>query len=267
MGINKHNRRFLNYCMKSGVDFQNTLQVGRQNCLFIDKKIGIEYYGYAEPLFHFLGAKTVDSLDYDDFEQATIIHDMNLPITENLIEKYSVVMDGGTLEHVFNYPVAIKNCMEMVKIGGHFISITPGNNWFGHGFYQFSPDLFFSLLSEQNGFDETHVFMTNDYSQWFEVRSPKEINCFADFPRGRNKPALLFVVSKKISSTPKELKALQSHYVNAWKNNSSEKKKSNNKILSFVKKFIPKKILLFIYDVKLFFRRLNKSFFYKKVKI
>jgi 2-polyprenyl-3-methyl-5-hydroxy-6-metoxy-1,4-benzoquinol methylase len=57
------------------------------------------------------------------------------------------VFDGGTLEHIFDYPTAIKNCMKMVKPGGHLLLTTPANNWFGHGFYQFSPELFYSFVS------------------------------------------------------------------------------------------------------------------------
>src|SRR5438477_418150 len=79
-------------------------------------------------------------------------HDMNEPIPDKFKETYTAVLDGGSLEHVFNFPVAIKNCMEMVKVGGHYLAITPANNFFGHGFYQFSPELYFTVLSKENGF-------------------------------------------------------------------------------------------------------------------
>jgi len=42
---------------------------------------------------------------------------MSQPIDTIHKNKYDLVFDGGTLEHVFNFPVAIKNCMEMVKVG------------------------------------------------------------------------------------------------------------------------------------------------------
>jgi len=42
---------------------------------------------------------------------------------------YTTVIDGGSLEHVFNFPQAIANCMNMVAVGGHFIGLSPANNF------------------------------------------------------------------------------------------------------------------------------------------
>jgi hypothetical protein len=101
---------------------------------------------YSEDFFRFIGAKTVDSFDYSDYEGATYIHDMNKQINSSFKQQYSVVLDSGTLEHVFNFPIAIKNCMEMVQEGGYYLGITPVNNFMGHGIYQFSPELFSAYL-------------------------------------------------------------------------------------------------------------------------
>ena len=65
---------------------------------------------------------------------------MNTPIYGSLKNRFSALLDAGTIEHVFNFPQAIRNCMEMVKVGGHFIQVTVANNFIGHGFYQFSPE-------------------------------------------------------------------------------------------------------------------------------
>ena len=86
-------------------------------------------------------------MDASSFEGATVVHDLNLPITEALKGRFDVVCDAGTIEHVMNFPTAIRNCMEMVRVGGHLILGTPANNFFGHGFYQFSPELWFRLFS------------------------------------------------------------------------------------------------------------------------
>src|SRR3546814_2398926 len=48
--------------------------------------------------------------------------------------------------------MAIRSCMDLIRVGGHFVSITPANNQMGHGFYQFSPELFYSVFSKQAGF-------------------------------------------------------------------------------------------------------------------
>src|SRR5262245_61422406 len=131
--------------------------------------------GYAEPFLEMLGASEICSFDASGYENATHIHDLNLPIAENIKNRFSMVLDGGTLEHIFNFPVAIKNCMEMVEVGGHFIGVTPANNFCGHGFYQFSPELFFRIFCAKNAFklvrmvlfEETHA------KQWFDVSDPE----------------------------------------------------------------------------------------------
>ena len=63
--------------------------------------------------------------------------------------QFDVVYDGGTLEHVFNFPVALRNAMELLRPGGRLFTIhTCANNLCGHGFYQFSRELFYRTLSQ-----------------------------------------------------------------------------------------------------------------------
>ncbi len=81
------------------------------------------------------------SLDCSDYEHCDIVHDMNRPIDPSHHGTFDVVIDGGSLEHIFNFPVAVANCMNLVKVGGSVFIFTPANNHMGHGFYQFSPDV------------------------------------------------------------------------------------------------------------------------------
>ncbi|GMO69596.1 MAG: hypothetical protein Ta2A_17730 [Treponemataceae bacterium] len=132
-------------------------------------------YPFSEKLFRYFGAEIIDSLDYSNYEGASIIQDMNQKVTETLKNKYSLVWDGGALEHIFNFPTAIRNCMEMAAIGGHLILETPANNHLGHGFYQFSPELFFSILNEKNGFTNTRVFLVDDKHLCYETIAPQKL--------------------------------------------------------------------------------------------
>jgi hypothetical protein len=141
---------------------------------------------------------------------------MNLPVEQKLKNSFTYVLDGGSLEHVFNFPIAVKNCMDMVKINGHLMFVTPANNYFGHGFYQFSPELFFSLLSEVNGYSDTNIFMQDDKFRWYKVSSPRKIKKRLDICCARKTPALLTVVSRKIGEVPEKLIVLQSDYVDIW---------------------------------------------------
>jgi SAM-dependent methyltransferase len=196
MAITNSDTRFLFYAKKSGCDFTNTLMLGRLRLVATHDYIKhcIAQYGnnakkfeevvfkddYSEPLFEILGAEKVDSMDYSNYENATVIHDMNLPFPAELKDKFSAIVDGGTLEHIFNFPAAIKSCMTALKTGGHFIGITPANNLMGHGFYQFSPELFYRVFSEVNGFSVKKMFVTSEdnmgaHSKWFEVADPAKV--------------------------------------------------------------------------------------------
>jgi len=102
--------------------------------IYSDKDIRQED-GYSEKFFKYLGAEKVVSYDFNDYENATYLHDFNLEIGSEHHELYSVVFDGGSLEHIFNFPTAIYNLMKMVKVGGHLIIESPANNYGGHGLY------------------------------------------------------------------------------------------------------------------------------------
>jgi hypothetical protein len=101
----------------------------------------------------FLGVEELEILDYSAYEGATLIYDLNQPVPESLHGRFDAVIDAGTLEHVFNFPVALANLMKMVKVGGSIFITTPANNLCGHGFYQFSPELFFRAFTAVNGFN------------------------------------------------------------------------------------------------------------------
>jgi SAM-dependent methyltransferase len=132
---------------------------------------------YAEPFFTALGAREVISVDASAYEHASFVHDLNMPIPDVLRGRFDLVFDGGTLEHVFNLPQALKNCMEMLREGGRVVMHTPANNLFGHGFYQFSPELFFRAFSEENGFvvERLIVHVIGPYGRWYAVSDPDQL--------------------------------------------------------------------------------------------
>lgn len=192
MGLDINAVQFLIDARKKGADFGEVITLGRQDLNVYPTRLRalLEQHGFpaqaiqadmknlfAEPLFLSLGARQVHSLDFSDFEGATFTHDLNQPIGDKLRERFDVVYDGGTLEHVFNFPQALKNCMEMVRPGGWIFLHQCANNFCGHGFYQFSPELFFRALSAENGFAIDRVIMhrVGPYGRWLEVTDPERI--------------------------------------------------------------------------------------------
>jgi hypothetical protein len=132
---------------------------------------------YVDNFLRLLGAESVDSIDYSDYEKATIIHDLNQPLASQHQNKYSLVLDVGTIEHVFNVPEAMKSLMSMVEVGGKLIIVTVGNNQPGHGFYQFSPEFFFRTLNGDNGFrlDKLYIQEAFDGGRAYQIRDTAEM--------------------------------------------------------------------------------------------
>lgn len=253
MGISLSSAEFLVQCHREGVNFRRTLTLGRQHLLaspfqvaallkrrgewsggverkeFLERLTITPYY--ADAFFRALGAERVVALDASSYEGAEIVHDLGEPIPAHLQRSFDVVIDGGLLEHVFNFPIALKNAMEMVAVGGHLILLTPANNYFGHGFYQFSPELFFRALSPENGFRvERVVALENDLEfasllgityvnelkgHWYEVADPASLGVRGTMTNRR--PVLLFVRARREAALPVFARfPQQSDYVATW---------------------------------------------------
>jgi hypothetical protein len=182
MGIDNQTFNFLIYSSEKK-QFGKTMSLGCQGIHLTEhelkEKLGstssIKSKDYCESLLiNYFNAHIVNSIDNSGYEDATFVHDMNKQIPENLVSEYDTVFDGGCLEHIYNVPQALKNCSEMCKTGGQIIHALPTNNFNGHGFWQFSPELLFSLYSEKKGYKETEVFVADvqDKTALFKVLPP-----------------------------------------------------------------------------------------------
>jgi SAM-dependent methyltransferase len=233
MGLDINAVQFLIAAHQRGVHFNDVLMIGRQDLNVyparmaqVLQRAGLSHAAfqaaggdtlYAEPLFHSLGANKVSSLDASAFEGAQVVHDLNLPIGADLQERFDLVYDGGTLEHVFNFPIALKNCMEMVRPGGWLILHTVANNYCGHGFYQFSPELFFRALSPENGFEVERMVLhrIGPYGGWYEVTDPEKIRSRVELVTFM--PVQLLVQAKRVRVAPIFAKTpQQSDYTPRW---------------------------------------------------
>ena len=102
----------------------------------------------ARELFEDFGLTPLTALDISDYEGAEIIFDLNKPDPPpDTRQRFGLIVNGGTLEHVFHVPNALANLNCMLKPGGAILHILPSNNWVDHGFYQFSPTLMFDYYA------------------------------------------------------------------------------------------------------------------------
>lgn len=233
MAVDTQAFRLLLSSRRAGVDFSQSLTFGRQSYfpkpsqvrraiaasgLALDAAaLSTQSDGFAEPFLTALGAQTVDSMDASNYQQATFVHDLNHPVPEHLHGRYSAVFDGGTTEHVYHFTQAIENAIRLLAPGGHYISITTGNNLSGHGFYQISPELFFRVFSAANGFKIRAVLLTDTRpgSRFYRVMDPADIHGRIEFVGRR--PSYVAVIAQKIApvQTLREL-PLQSDYQATW---------------------------------------------------
>ena len=239
----------------SYLDFSTSCSIGRQELraseIFLklicdSKNIILENYkiSYLDELINNFACNKFDSIDYSNFEGSNIIHDMNKAISSDLYFKYSFVFDGGTLEHIFNVTEAIKNSMLLVKPGGHYIGVHPCNNQSGHGFYQFSPEFYFRVFNEENGFIIKKAFVykakvNNKCVQ--EISDPSSVNSRVSLISLC--PLNLFIIAERVNEiVPFKTFPIQSDYELLWNNNSKKRNKSIDFNLSWIFNFILNKI-------------------------
>lgn len=162
----------------------------------------------------------VKSLDLSPKEHVDIIQDLNEPIYQsNIAHKasFDVIIDSGSLEHIFNVPQALKTYNDLLKVGGHIYFIIPANNHFGHGFYQFSSDLFFRWFSPERGYYPCDSFLEckkvglfGNKMLFYEVNDPRKFKSRTEFT---NKyPVFMHFVACKSADSQGDISIIQSDY-------------------------------------------------------
>lgn len=241
MGIVASNVKMLLSAYRGGVRFTETATLGRMSWFLTKDELSdvgslygadiskienhMTFGGPADDFFQvLLGVESLSMIDNSSYEGANVIHDLNYPIPQKFEQAFDVVIDSGTLEHVFNFPCALANCMRMVKLNGTLFICVPANNCLGHGFYQLSPELFFRVFQESNGFQLKKIILIkhpwagvelSPRQESYVVMDPKEIGervCLID-----DSPAQLMIEAKRVAiSDIFSVYPQQSSYANKW---------------------------------------------------
>lgn len=221
MGIHTHTLLFLKYASKK-MPLGRVVTMGRQGMFVPEAKLRAimgprlkrtDYGPFCEEfLTTELGAVRVESFDKSDYEKADHIFDFNLPLKPETT--YDTILDGGFLEHIFQVPTALENMSRLAADGGQILHVLPANNLCGHGFWQFTPELFFALYNEHNGYAETEVFLADvaNEDEWFEVQqntSGESIVIVSSAP-------VWLLVRTRRTRPFSHHDVQQSHYVHVW---------------------------------------------------
>lgn len=247
MGVCIQVMRHLLAAKRDGVSYARTAMIGRQSLHVSIEQVqeAMQHFlgqtltptealtlmgdGFLEGILRALGASRIEAVDYSAYEGATLVHDMNQTLPDEYKGRFTAVIDGGSLEHVFDFPRAVRNCMEMLAVGGHFLGITCANNFMGHGFYQFSPELYYRVFSPENGFRVEKMFVCETHAEgkWYAVADPEAVGDRVTLVN--RQPTFLMVCARKtqdkevFTRTP-----LQSDYMAVWKQKDRESGTAND---------------------------------------
>jgi hypothetical protein len=252
MGIHTSFGALLVRAKERGASFQSMATIGRQslsvplNDLAIwAGRLGVSEPdwgtfaadGYSEDFFaRILGAETVTSFDFSGYQRATVVHDFNEPLPRACHAVHDAVVDGGTIEHIFDVKQVLSNYMALPKIGGDVYICTAANNLCGHGFYQFSPEFFYRVFSEANGYHIESVCLIETPFHLVE-KSPRQRVFAAVDPAvaGKrtvivtDKPVSIFVHARRIADRPLFSQApYQSDYLDEWNAHTAEEARKND---------------------------------------
>lgn len=225
-----------------GTTFTRTLTIGRQNVYLhpreradLVRRFGLGpmferdtrvFGGYCDDgLREALGIAELDTMDASGYEGASLIHDLNTPVGADLEQRFDAVIDGGSLEHIFNVSTALANLMRMARVGGVVYLSNPANNLCGHGFFQFSPELMFRVFSEQSGFEVERVAMVGATFPVVELTRRRSVVDVVDPEVVRSRvnrmslgPVVLTVTARKVRhmENPFATPPQQSDYTTRW---------------------------------------------------
>jgi hypothetical protein len=120
----------------------------------------------------FFGFNTIDCLDVPGCEHPPeILHDLNNPISTDNYQTYDVIMDPGTLEHVFDQKTCLENIANCLKIGGNVCHLVPIYSYNG-GYYSINPNVLHDFY-RSNGFDQikAYIIMWDRYRAYGRVKT------------------------------------------------------------------------------------------------
>lgn len=165
-----------------------------------------KHFIHAKTLFGLLGIDEYFDMDIYDTDSPHYLHDLNTPIDKNMYDKFSLLLDGGTIEHIFDIKKVMENIVNMLKLNGCVVHITSFN--IDHGFYAISPCFFYEFYSA-NGFSDFKCYIIQIDLANIVKNYPNKNICF-EYTYGMNfknlidsnKMILIFFSARKIEIKP-----------------------------------------------------------------
>lgn len=110
-------------------------------------------------LYRALGASAYVSLDLLD-PRSRYHFDLNQPV--DIAERFDVVTNFGTSEHIFNIGMSLQNADLLTAQGGLLLFVLPAFGHINHGFYNIHPTLYFDL-AKANGYSVEDILYIDNF--------------------------------------------------------------------------------------------------------
>ena len=110
--------------------------------------------------------KSIGFRDYKSIDINGAYNSLQFDLNKNILEtysykeKYDLVINNGTGEHVFNQYALFQNFHNLTKLNGIMLNILPFIDWINHGFYNFNP-IFFADLAASNNYEIIKISLAN----------------------------------------------------------------------------------------------------------
>ena len=121
-----------------------------------------------DEFFQLLGVPKIKALDVSDYEGADIVHDLTTPIPKELEESADFILDGSTLDNVFDPAMVLRNIARLLRPGGRLVSVNVASNHYGP--YMIPTPFWLLDYFTVNAFADCKVYVL--------VYGPKGVNFF-----------------------------------------------------------------------------------------
>lgn len=111
----------------------------------------------------------MDYCDSDLNDRADLKIDLNQPLVPELVGSAMAILNGGTVEHIFDIAQAMINIHDMARLGATIIHLAP-ISWYEHGYYNFNPRLFTAVA-------QTNAYVLVAEAFWFPSDVLAAVKC------------------------------------------------------------------------------------------
>ena len=148
---------------------------------FLGKINGIFHGGFSAysplALLKTLYTQAIDLeiIDADPEEGASLCWDLNHPIPFSWHDRYDLVIDSGTHEHVFNIGTSLLSAAHLPQKGGILVGALPlySSN---HGFYNVNANCLAELFCPANGFELLALTIHGYPTPWHSLRGEHSLH-------------------------------------------------------------------------------------------